>query len=182
MNDTLIVVDSGSTPVINIGYGDSQTPIPTIQGLALDVRRLDASAALPTESLPFIWNNVAVDTNNIYDPVTGIITFPWDGNFTFNFLFNLNAGSGTDILYAFVRISTDNGVTWADSVYSGRRVIVNTQSQQIIMASTNRFASGNKLQFVFFSTARNTFMSTLNVPQSSAITPASRMMLTGYKI
>lgn len=175
-NDTVVVLQPLAPEVIEVGYATGSPSHNTV--VAVDAQRRDASFTMPTETNPFVWDNVAVDTGGIYNPVTGITTIPFTGIYTFNFAFSVSAGTGTDILYAFAQTSVD-GIVWTTSTYSGRRLVISTQGQQLLMASTNKFTQGTKLRFVFFSTSPSTTIGTVNVPQSTAIVPAARLLITG---
>jgi len=182
MTDTVIEISAGEPVVIEVGYGEPVLPPFVLQTMSLDVQRRDSSFTMPSSPATFIWDTEVVDTGGVYDVTTGVSTFGFTGNYTFNFQFNLNAGSGYDILYAFVELSTDGGITWQTSEYSGRRLVIMTQGQQLLFHSTNKFAAGTKARFSFFSTVNNTTISTLNIPQSSAKVPAARLMVTGYSV
>ncbi len=177
MTTTVTILEPQKPEVIEVGYANGQVTRNSI--VAVDVQRRDTSFTMPTAAVPFVWNVVQTDTGGIYNPTTGVTTIPFTGLYTFNFAFSMSAGGGTDILYAFAQTSTDNGISWSTSTYSGRRIVISTQGQQILMASTNKFTQGTQLRFVFFSTDPTSTIASVNVPQSTAVVPASRLLITG---
>lgn len=181
-DDTIELLDDTNTYTVVVGYDTAPIPPSTQQYWSLEVSRQDASFTLPTSATPFIWDVVDRDTKNAYNAATGVTTAPFDGHFTFNMMFNLNAGDGIDIIYGFAQRSADGGATWSTSVNSGRRVRVATQGQNQAFPYTSQFSAGEQVRWIFYSTAPSTTVSAIAVPQSTAIVPAASLLITAYSI
>jgi hypothetical protein len=151
----------------------------SVQTMYIDAQRR-TNFTFPSAPATFVWDVEVSDTYQSYNPTTGVITMPFSGQYTFAFMFNAAATTGTDYLYAYVEVSSNGGASWQTATYSGRRIaVVNGQDSQVFMVSNNYFTVGQQLRFVFFSSDTTTTASNFAIPSSSAIVPAARLLITG---
>jgi len=154
----------------------------TALGAYMDVQRRTATFNMPTTPTAFVWDTEVSDAKNMYDSATGVITIPFTGMFTFNFMFNTETSSGTRQIISAAELSTDNGATWVKSEFSARQQAVRAgDNTQATYVSTNRFAQGVKLRFPTWCDANVTIVTETPVNGTGFTIPAARLLITGIR-
>jgi hypothetical protein len=148
-------------------------------GVALDIQVRTVSVPVPTTPALFVWDTEVIDTLGIYDPVTGEITIPFNGNYSFNFLYNAATSGTAKQLYSAAQVW--NGSTWVAIEYSTRQLYIAQNVKNVAtFVSTNPFTAGTRLRFVTWASASDVSIVTES-PSAGYTIVAARLMMTGVK-
>ena len=165
----------GNTPIYNL---NNHTV--TNQNFYLDVQRRAASTSLPTSPTnPFLWDTLVSDTHRSHTLAAGTTLLPFDGTYSFVFLYNVDVASGTRAILSAAESFV--GGVWTKLEFSCRqKAIRSTENNQALYASTNRFTANTLIRFPVWCDASGQTIITES-PAAGFTIPAARMLITGIR-
>lgn len=148
-------------------------------GLFVDAQVRSPSTSIPASPTPFVWTTAVDDSFGSINTTTGVITFPFDGEYTFTFSFNPVTTGTVKQFYMWAEKYIDG--VWVKQEYTARIGAVRLSDQtQIPFFSTNNFKAGEQIRFVVWGSATGISILTQSIDTGFTV-PASRLQITGVK-
>lgn len=136
-----------------------------------------ATVTLPTTPTVFKIPTTTYNDGFTYAPSTGVITFNTTGTYTLSLLLNCEPSAANKNVYFYAELDTGSG--WSIRRYSARQLkLVNAAQTQMLIASSNYFATGTKLRIYLWGDA-TVYLKTTDLPGTTAGTvtiPAVRLL------